>query len=405
MAYENVSKGNAESLANKAAHGRKVKPFDWISLASLVAILVIFIYAGYFTREFTVDVTEVNREYPHQIHTLFNASGRVVVDHVITVMPRTTGQLVKVLVKEGDLVKKGQVIARLESTDAELLKDQSDANLTLANANLEQAMIAYGEAELEHERCKDLYQKGSLPEAEYKASSTALRKAGSAVNVGKATVRAQAAALRGAEVALGYTQVKAPVDGIVLKENAYAGDMVSPLGFSGQENSGIISLVEFSSFAVKAEVPDSKIDLIKKGEPCVIMVDALQNKQLRGEVDAVLPAVDGDKGKAAVILSLIDHDNRILPDMSADVAFLTRPLSPDEINPINVIDRSALVVSRDGHTVFLVKSDHAVEKKVIIGAQFKDKVEIREGLSSGDLVILNPPDGLKKGSKVIPKKF
>ncbi len=405
MAYEVLSKGNIEKLAKNAARGRKIRPFDWISLASLVAILVIFVYAGYFTREFMVDVTKVTREYPFQINTRLNAIGRVVVDHVIDVMPRTAGQLVEVLVKEGDQVKKGQVVARLESTDAALSRDQSDADLKLANANLEQAVIVFNEAELDHEHSKDLYQKGSLSESGYHASLALFRKAKSAVNVAQATVRAQTAALHGAEVALGYTQVKAPVDGIVLKTNAHGGDTVSPLGSSGQGNSGIVSLAEFSSLRVEAEVPESEFDSIKMGEPCVIIVDALKQKRLRGEVDAVIPAADENKGTATVRVNFIDYDTSILPDMTADIALLSRPLSPDDTAPITVVDRSALVVSRGGHTVYLVKGERAVEKRVSIGAQFKDKVEIREGLSCDDIIIINPPDALRKGSRVIPNKI
>ncbi len=404
MAYEVLSKGNVDNLAGNAGQKRRIRPFDWVALASLTAMLVIFIFAGRFTREFSVDVAKVTREYPFQIDTRLKTSGHVVTDHVIAVMPKTMGQVVEILVKEGDPVIKGQVVARLESTDAELLKDKLDADVRLAHANLEQAAIGYGEARTEHERSKELYQEGSLSESGYQSSLALLRKAKSAVNVAEATVKAQTAALHGAEVALGYTQVKAPVDGVVLKKIAHVGDTVSPLDLSGQTVPGIISLAEFSSLRVEGEVPEYEIDSIKTGDPCVVTIEALK-KTLRGEVEAILPPAGEDAKNAMVRIVFIDHAPGLRPEMTADIAFLTRPLSSDETRPITVVDRKALVAADGGHTVFLVRGGHAVEKRVSIGEQYKERVEIRKGLSAGDTVILNPPDELKKGAKVVPKRI
>ncbi|HNY65190.1 MAG TPA: efflux RND transporter periplasmic adaptor subunit [Deltaproteobacteria bacterium] len=403
MEHQAISKGIAEDFIRSDARVKKTRRYDWIALVLLVLTLVVFAYAGNFNQVFTVNVTTVSSAYPYQMYTSLKADGKTVIGRTAAIAPRVPGQLHEVLVKRGAIVKKDQLIAVLENTEALLSLEQSDAELKLANANLEQASIALSEAEASHEHNSGLYASGALSSREHSASETQLRKARSAHRVAQAMVRAQEAALRRAELNLGYTHVRAPFDGIVLSVKAHAGDMVRPLATEADEEHCILTLADAASLAAQVEVPLSERERITVGQPCEIILQG-QDRTLKGEVETVMSPTDKAGESVVVRVSFIDRAPTVLPDMDAHVAFLVRPVSSEENKPLVTVDRSALNPCRGGYSVFKVSGERAVEKLVRLGRQFKDKVEVLEGVRVGDVLVANPPDGLKHGSKVIPRK-
>jgi multidrug efflux pump subunit AcrA (membrane-fusion protein) len=151
------------------------------------------------------------------------------------------------------------------------------------------------------------------------------------------------------------------------------------------------------------EVPLSERERITVGQPCEIILQG-QDRTLKGEVETVMSPTDKAGESVVVRVSFIDRAPTVLPDMDAHVAFLVRPVSSEENKPLVTVDRSALNPCRGGYSVFKVSGERAVEKLVRLGRQFKDKVEVLEGVRVGDVLVANPPDGLKHGSKVIPRK-
>ncbi len=317
--------------------------------------------------------------------------------------PRAAGQISEILVARGDLVKKGQAIAHLENADAVALRDQWAANLDLANASLEHARLAYAEAAANHDKNVVLYRSAELPEADYSNSESALRKAKSVLSVAEATVKAHAVSLRSAEISLGHTSVKAPFDGIVLSVNSHVGDMVSPLLTGGDQEGGIMTLADLSAIEAEVGVPEFQMETIKAGDPCIVIVDSLK-RHFRAEVDSIMPPAGEDSETALVRVVFLEYDHRLLPDMTANVSFLTQEILNEGDKPLFMISRKALVPNFGGYSVFIARGEHAVKKKVRIGKQLKDRVEILEGVTSNDLVILSPPDGLRNGSKVVSRK-
>jgi hypothetical protein len=101
-----------------------------------------------------------------------------------------------------------------------------------------------------------------------------------------------------------------------------------------------------------------------------------------------------------VKVRFIDKDSRILPEMSAKVAFLSRPITGEEKKPRTVLNQAALVNRGDRRAVFFVKGNKVFETPVILGGPMGDMVEVLEGVKVGDQVVLNPSDRLKNGSKI-----
>lgn len=399
MEQQVLTKGMAGHLGGCGEKARKVRPYDMVAFFFLVVALGVFLYAGSFTREYRVSVTRVHEAYPYQMYTSMKARGKVVVGREVSLFPRMPGEVAQIYVKKGDLVKKGQLVATLEGTETMLAREQSEANLKLANAGLEQAGIELSDAESAFARDRELSAAGSFTESDRSSSEIRLRKARSALKVARATVGAQQAMLRQVEFLLGHTRIRAPFDGIVLSLSACPGDLVRPLASGAGEGSGILALADLGSMEVEVEVPGSGMKDISPGQPCEIILN-LRDRPFRGEVSAVLPPAGGDAGKAVVRVGLLDHDPRIRPGSTAQVAFLVREMTPEDSKPLMTVDRSALTPFRGGYSVFMVSADRVAQKAVRLGRQFREQVEVLQGVAPGDTLVADPPDGMKHGSRV-----
>jgi multidrug efflux pump subunit AcrA (membrane-fusion protein) len=114
----------------------------------------------------------------------------------------------------------------------------------------------------------------------------------------------------------------------------------------------------------------------------------------------LVPTADRSKATVMVKVRFIDKDSRILPEMSAKVAFLSRPATKEEKKPRIALNQAALVNRKDRKLVFLLKGDKVVETPVSLGSPIGDMIEVLEGVKVGDQIVSNPSDRLKNGSKI-----
>jgi RND family efflux transporter MFP subunit len=324
----------------------------------------------------------------------------VVAQRKAAVASKITSQLVSLMVEEGSRVKEGQVMALLENKDAMAARDQAEANLRVARANLEGAKAELEDATLAFNRYKELLVRGIIAKATYDVSEARFLRAQAAVAAAEAAIKAGSAALQGANVALEYSQIRAPFDGVVLTKNADIGDIITPLGAAANAKAAVVTIADMSSLEVEADVSESNLIQVKPGQPCEIQLDALPEQRFRGEIHIIVPTADRSKATVMVKVRFIDKDNRILPEMSAKVAFLSRPIKGEEKKPRTALNQVALVNRGDRKAVFLVKGNRVFETPVSLGDPVGDMVEVLEGVKAGDQVVLNPSDRLKNGSKI-----
>jgi RND family efflux transporter MFP subunit len=215
----------------------------------------------------------------------------------------------------------------------------------------------------------------------------------------KAGLAVTQANLRGANVAIEQTLIRAPFDGVILTKSANVGDMVTPFSQATDSKGAVVTMADMDTLEVEADVSETNLSKIKVGQPCEIALDAYPEQRLRGEVSRLVPTVDRSKASVMTKVKFIDHDRRVLPDMSAKVAFLAQPIAPDQRTPRATVHRDA-VVSRDGRSVvFVIAEGHARITPIKIGIAIGDLVEI-EGAKLGDKVVQKPSDQLNDGSKV-----
>ena len=399
MAGEDLSKLKIDK-SPAALHLRRGRPFYRIGAVLLVALIAFLFFRGAFSPAVQVEVATVTQVYPSRTFTLLNASGYVVAQRKASVASKATGSLESLYVEEGSRVEKNAIIARLENRDVVASRDQAAANVNLARSNVEQAQAELHDATLAYDRARDLVAKGFIAKADHDTAEARYQKAAAGVAASEAGVKANVAALRAAEVAIEYTLIRAPFDAVVLTKNADVGDIITPFGAAANAKAAVVTIADMNSLQVEADVSESDLEQVKLGQPCEIQLDALPESRFRGEVHMIVPTADRSKATVMVKVRFLEKDPRILPEMSAKVAFLQRPVAADEQKPRTAINPAAVLDRNGKKAVFLIKDGRTMETPVTLGPQIGDMVELLGGVKAGEKVVLKPLNKVKGGDKV-----
>lgn len=358
--------------------------------ATILALLAVGYYflGGALDPAVEVQLTTVSLSSPSQANAVLTASGYVVAQRKAAVASKATGRLEYLGVVEGDKVKKGQILARIESSDMKAALDQATANLRLSEAEIFDAQQSL-------ERQKSLLEKGLTTQAELDAADARYKRVVASIDLAKASITA-------AEVALENTLIRAPFDGTVLSKNADVGEMVAPMAASVSSRSAVVTIADMTSLEVEADVSEANIERIQPGQPCEITLDAYPGSRYRGFVSKIVPTADRAKATVLVKVGFESYDGRVLPEMSAKVLFLTKQtdVAEQDAKPMLTVSATA-VASRDGRKVaFFVRENEAVEVPITTGKEMGGLVEITSGLSAGDRVIGKLNDTIRDGIKV-----
>ncbi|MBU9564584.1 efflux RND transporter periplasmic adaptor subunit [Burkholderia multivorans] len=376
----------------------------WIRYAAAAALAVLALGIGLaVTRRPTVDTTAVTSAYPYQNDTQLNATGYVVPQRKAAVASKGQGRVEWLGVLEGTRVKKDEIIARLESRDVEASLAQALAQVKVARANLGVQQAELKDAEIALRRTAALAPRGAVPAAQLDTDTARVNKARASVNSGEAAVASAEANARAAQVAVDQTVIRAPFDGIVLAKHANVGDNITPFSSASDSKGAVVTIADMDTLEVEADVAESNIAKIRAGQPCEIQLDALPDMRFAGRVSRIVPTVDRSKATVLVKVRFVDRDDRVLPDMSAKIAFLSKPVSAQDRQPVTAVQASA-VVERDGRpVVFALQDDTVHAVPVARGARIGELVAVR-GVKPGDTVVLAPGPVLKDGAKVTVAK-
>jgi multidrug efflux pump subunit AcrA (membrane-fusion protein) len=171
-------------------------------------------------------------------------------------------------------------------------------------------------------------------------------------------------------------------------------------------------MADMSTLEVEADVSESNLAKIKTGQPCEIALDAFPDLRLRGEVSRLVPTVDRAKASVLTKVRFVDRDSRVLPEMSAKVAFLSEALPDDRRRPLTVVQQNAVTQRGNRDVVFVIRDGVAHAVPVTRGETINDDVELRgipvakgndknaAAVAVGDRVVLKPPKELEDGKRV-----
>jgi len=366
------------------------KLFIWLlALAALLAAGVFL--KGLFEPGIEVQLATASMSSQSQANAVLTASGYVVARRKAAVASKGTGTLVYLGVDEGDKVKKGQVIARLEDSDVAAARERARENVRVAEADL-------NEAKQNLERMRLLLKQEFVAQADYDIAEARYKRV-------VATIDAAKFGLKEAEVAVDNTRIIAPFDGTVLKKNADVGEIVAPLAGAASSKAAVVTIADMSSLEVDADVSEANITRVTPEQACEITLDAYPQQRYPGYVTKIVPTADRAKATVMVKIKFREYDQKVLPEMSAKISFLAAGAgnSPAQSKALLTVPAAA-VATRNGRTVvYQIRDDRAVEVPVTTGQKLTGLLEITDGLKEGDKVVSKVDDRFAAGVKVSQK--
>lgn len=334
----------------------------WVWLLALAVAGGIALALAQRGRPTPVEIGAVTAAWPSQSVAVLNATGRVVAARRASVSSKGTGRLEWLGVQEGQRVQEGDVIARLENRDVAAQREQVAASVKAAEANLVQGEAELADAEAALKRTRELAAQNFISASAVDTAEARHNKARAAIASLRAQIAVAQANLRAANVTFDQTLIRAPFTGIVLTKSANVGDIVTPFSSASGTTGAVVTMADMSTLEVEADVSENAIAGIKVGQPAEIQLDAFPDLRLLGSVSRIVPTVDRSKATLLVKVKFDETDARVLPDMSARIAFLSRPLAAGERKPVPAV-RPEAIVQRDGKDMVIVVRPEADSSK------------------------------------------
>jgi RND family efflux transporter MFP subunit len=278
-----------------------------------------------------------------------------------------------------------------------------------AKANLAQGQAELVDADLALKRTRDLAQRNFISSSEVDSAVARHDKAVAAIASLRAQIGVAEANLRAAEVSVEQTLILAPFNGVVLTKNANVGDILTPFSAASGTTGAVVTMADMSTLEVEADVSESSIAQISPAQPAEIQLDAFPELRLAGRVSRIVPDVDRSKATLLVKVHFDETDARVLPDMSAKVAFLSRRLESSERSPVAAVRPEAIVTRGGKSYVFVVRADkgeaaaRAAMTEVRVGSRIGDMVRV-EGVTAGTRIVIGAPNNLADGALVAAQK-
>jgi len=334
------------------------------------------------------------------------ANGYVVARTQAAVSSKLPGRLAFLGVSEGSRVLEGEVIGRLESAEYQAAVQQARADLATERATLIQTRADSAELSSEARRARDVRTRNPqlISEQDVELAESKAAEAAAAVAAQQARVEAADAALGVAVANLDNTVIRAPFTGTVLEKDAEVGEVVAPSVGGGLTRGAVVTMADMATLEVEVDVNEAYIEQVRVGEPARISVDAFPDTTYRGVVRLIVPTADRQKATVQVKVAFVDHDPRVLPEMSARVEFLegARKRAAGAPAPRPRVDVPADAVRTDstGRSVVWVVTDGRLAPRGVDAGPVSGGVrEVRSGLSGGETVLVGgvatPRDGMR----------
>jgi len=371
------------------------KPSRLIPAVVTLAILAVVGVAGYVVYQKTigrppeVQTAIVSVKQAGQAGTVLTGSGYIVTQHkYIVIGTKILGQIVAEPIEEGQRVKVGDLLARIDDRDYQAQLKQAYADRDLAGANL---VLKRARAD----RIRELYKEGVQ-------SKDSLDDAENQLAVAVANLKKSDGEIEFAKFNVSQTVITSPINGVVLQKYRELGDTIN---FGGEIQAGggatdIAQLADLSDLRCEVDINESDIAKVKMGTPATVIPDAYPDNPFPAQVVKIYPEADRQKGTVKVEVKILQPDLKIIkPEMSAKVTFQSI-MTQTAAAPMVLVPKKAIMTEGGASSVWVVRGDTAHLVPITVGRGFQDGVEVKQGLSGGEMVIVVPAATLKEGQEV-----
>jgi RND family efflux transporter MFP subunit len=331
----------------------------------------------------------------------------VVARRQATVSAKVTGKMIELDIEEGDHVKTGQVIAKLDDSNIRAARDQAAAQLDYAKAGLAETEVNLANAERDYGRQSSLLKDHYVSQSAVDASRTTLDALRAQLATQKVNIEVAQRGLEVASRSLDDTVVRAPFAGVITVKAAQPGEIVSPISAGGGfTRTGIGTIVDMDSLEIQVDVNENFINRVRPDQAVSAKLNAYPDWQIPGHVIAVIPTADRSKGTVTVRISIDQKDPRILPEMGVRVAFLDdgAKSAADSGSAVAAggvsLPKGAVEVSGDTGVLYVLHGDTLERRAVKLGIADGARIRVLSGVAAGERVAVADPGILKNGMTV-----
>ena len=321
------------------------------------------------------------------VESSLEISGTLTPRSRVAVKPRLPGTLEQILVDIGDAVSEGQTIATLDRREIDAQADAAIAAVAVAKASLDTAEASLASAVLEHDRAKNLYDKGAQPRQRLDAADTAHRASIAQRELATANLAQANAALRRAREIQKNATITSPVTGFVVERNYDAGAMPGDLP--------VVVVADLRQMRLEAGVSELEAGRLRVGMKARVAVQAKPGETFFGQLAAIAPEVD-ERNRHFKIEVRVPNDGRSLLSGMYATARIVEATAGNAV----LVPKEA-VTSKDGKRVVKkVDGDRVTAVEVTEGLADGARVQIKSGLAAGDVVLADARRPLAAGAKV-----
>lgn len=417
-----------------------------ISVGALIFIAIVGKKAGWFgnVKPLLVATEKVQKR---TIYEIITANGKIQPETEVKVSSDVSGEIVELLVKEGEPVKQGQLLLKVKPDTYISIRDRATATLNTTKANYDNALARVNQSEaqfrklkLAHERNKQLWEKKTISKAEWDASEAEFEMAKADLDATNQTlksseynIKSAEASLKEAQENLYKTSIYAPIDGIITKLNVEKGERV--VGTEMMSGTELLRVADLSRMEVKVDVNENDIVRVNLADTAIVEVDAYLDQKFRGIVTEIGNSANSSSQVTTdqvtsfeVKIIMLDNSYKHLvtdekkypfrPGMTANVDIQTQKKTGVLSVPIEAVTSRADstifnlsskrkinektskdLLNKPSEVVFLIKKALAKAVKVKTGIQDNNYIEIVDGLKDGDEVIVSPYSAISRKLK------
>lgn len=386
------------------------------SIGLLVVIFIIITLIGSGKEEIILVQTE--KVESRNITQTVTATGNIDPEFKVIITPEVTGEIINLPVKEGDKVKKGDLLIQIKGDQYQAQKDRLEANLQASDATLKMRDADLNKLTLEYDRIKELHSKGLSSDSEWETAESNYLSAKASYEQAEANVLQSKAQLREVLETLYKTTIYAPMAGTVTQLNIQLGDRVLGSGFS--QGTNIMTVSNLASMQAVVDVDENDVVLVAIGDTATIKVDAFGDREFKGIVSEIGNSAQssglGTQEQVVnfeVKINLSDLDDNLRPGMSCNADIETEtvenvisvpiqsvttreniPMANDEKGKDGMKDSSGskdkeMKMENKGpqEVVFIIENGAAKVIPVKTGISDDNFLEIKEGLNGGESVV------------------
>jgi RND family efflux transporter MFP subunit len=304
---------------------------------------------------------------------------------------KVEGTITEIFVDEGDAVKKGQVLIRLDPKDFLLDIDRTTAALRTSQAELETAKHDLEQKSKDWKRISALYERRVIAKHRYDSMMASYSIAQSKVREYEAMVKQRQAELGLAEKKYKDSEVRAPLSGVVTKKFLHEGEVSSLWAYNWET----LELMDISKIKVECDVSEKWKNRLKKGLEAEVLADAYPEEKFKGKITTINPMVDPIKRTFKIKIVIPNPEKQLTAGMFARIKIVM-----ESKGQVLLIPTKDILERTDGNFIFVVEDGIAHQRKISLGIKEEFWVEVTQGLKEGEFVVIEGSHRLQDGYQI-----